>query len=120
MGKRIRRWCTIHHFFHRDCADCLDKDYAELELQLAEAQEEIERLRTALNQDGHVLEFREDGWAIEHSVECRAGRLLDCRFNFLCEEMGGPPTEGLGRYKATISDDGNLLLARIFKEEKDG
>ena len=120
MGKRIRRWCTIHHFFHRDCADCLDKDYAELELQLAEAQEEIERLRTALNQDGHVLEFREDGWAIEHPVECRAGRLLDCRFNFLCEEMGGPPTEGLGRYKATISDDGNLLLARIFKEEKDG
>ncbi|KKM88665.1 hypothetical protein LCGC14_1256360 [marine sediment metagenome] len=80
-------------------------------------QEEVDSLRTALNQDGHVLEFRKSGWAIEHPVECRSGSLLDCRFNFLCEEMGGPPEEGLGRYKAAIGADGTLILAAI-KEAK--
>ncbi len=34
MGERIRRWCTIHHFFYRDCNACVDKDYADLERQL--------------------------------------------------------------------------------------
>ncbi len=38
MGERIRRWCTIHHFFHRDCNACVDKDYTTLERQLAEVQ----------------------------------------------------------------------------------
>ncbi|KKL72425.1 hypothetical protein LCGC14_1134560 [marine sediment metagenome] len=84
---------------------------------IAKLQEEVDSLRTALNQDGHVLEFRKSGWAIEHPVECRSGSLLDCRFNFLCEEMGGPPEEGLGRYKAAIGADGTLILAAI-KEAK--
>ncbi len=84
---------------------------------LEEAQGEIERLRTALNQQGHVVEFREDGWAIEHPVECRKTSLLDCPLNGLSEKMGGPPTEGPGRYRAAISDDGNLLLDRILSKE---
>jgi hypothetical protein len=42
VSERIRLWCTIHHFFHRDCADCLDKDYAALERQLAEAQGKLD------------------------------------------------------------------------------
>ena len=41
MGARIRRWCTIHHFFHRDCNACVDKDYVDLERQLAEAQTKL-------------------------------------------------------------------------------
>ena len=87
----------------------------DLESQLAEAQAEVERLRTALNQQGHVVEFREGGWAIEHPMECRKTSLLDCPLNSLTEEMGGPPTEGVGRYRAAISDDGNLLLDRILE-----
>ncbi|KKL18169.1 hypothetical protein LCGC14_2478160, partial [marine sediment metagenome] len=39
----------------------LEAENARLQERVEEAQEEIERLRTALNQDGHVLEFREDG-----------------------------------------------------------
>lgn len=85
---------------------------------LEEAQREIEHLRTALNQQGHVVEFRQDGWAIEHPTECRKTSLLDCPLNSLCEEMGGPPTEGLGRYRAAISDDGNLLLDAILGESE--
>jgi len=46
VSVRIRRWCTIHHFFHRDCADCLDKDYAELERELAEAVEKLARIES--------------------------------------------------------------------------
>ena len=85
----------------------------ELEAQRAlaeELREEVETLRTAVNQHGHVVEFREDGWAIEHPIECRKDNLLDCPLNFLCEAMGGPPEEGPGRYKAAVDDTGNLLL----------
>ena len=40
--------------------------------ELTELQREIEGYRQALAQRGHVAEFREDGWSLEHPVECRA------------------------------------------------
>ena len=58
MSERIRRWCTIHHFFHRDCADCLDKDYADLERQLAEAQEKLEIVARWAGGEGSKAELR--------------------------------------------------------------
>lgn len=102
-----------------DCglADALEGKLPAALEALEEAQAEIEQLRTALNQQGHVVEFREDGWAIEHPIECRNTSLLDCPLNTLSEEMGGPPAEGLGRYRAAISEDGNLLLDRILSKE---
>ncbi len=100
------------------CLTCSRID--DLERQLTEAQENIEQLRTALNQQGHMVEFTVDGWSIEHPVECRKPSLLDCPLHSLFEEMKGPPTEGPGRYKATISDDGNLLLDRILSKKESG
>ncbi len=54
MSERIRRWCTIHHFFHRDCADCLGKDYADLERQLAEAQGKLAAVQKELHTVTHL------------------------------------------------------------------
>ncbi len=61
MSERIRRWCTIHHFFHRDCADCLDKDYADLERQLAEAVEKLDAMREASAHVPHIFRGHDKG-----------------------------------------------------------
>lgn len=62
----------------------------------------------ALNQRGHVAEFREDGYALEHPLECRKAGLLNCAVDKACGYEQAPPA--LGRFKVSIDDDGFLIL----------
>lgn len=69
---------------------------------------ETKALREALNQRGHVAEFREDGYALEHPIECRTAGLIDCPVNRACEREQVAPA--LGRFYVSVDEDGNLLL----------
>lgn len=69
---------------------------------------QIEGYRQALAQRGHVAEFREDGWSLEHPVECRAIGLIDCVVNLACGYEQTAPQ--LGRFVVTVNEDGFLVL----------
>ena len=75
---------------------------------IAELQRELEGYRQALAQRGHVAEFREDGWSLEHPVECRAIGLIDCAVNLACGYEQTAPQ--LGRFVVTVNEDGFLVL----------
>lgn len=81
---------------------------ADVETYVAELQREIEGYRQALAQRGHVAEFREDGWSLEHPVECRAIGLIDCAVNLACGYEQTAPQ--LGRFVVTVNEDGFLVL----------
>ena len=88
---------------------------------LKDAREQIEGYRQALAQRGHVAEFREDGWSLEHPVECRAIGLIDCAVNLACGYEQTAPQ--LGRFVVTVNEDGFLVLGeRVLagKEAHDG
>lgn len=58
----------------------------------------------------HLIEFREDGWTIQHPVRCRPN-LFACRVNRVsAEQVDGPPASGLGVYECDVDDDGTLVL----------
>lgn len=81
---------------------------ADVESYIAELQRELEGYRQALAQRGHVAEFREDGWSLEHPVECRAIGLIDCAVNLACGYEQTAPQ--LGRFVVTVNEDGFLVL----------
>lgn len=84
---------------------------------IGEAHSEIVALKEALNQQGHVAEFREDGYALEHPIECRASGLLNCAVHEACEYEQAPPA--LGRFAVSIDDDGFLVLGAALKATED-
>lgn len=65
------------------------------------------RLRGALDDDRHIIEFRDDGWTILHPFGERAvaTELFDCPFQW----TGGDPGRR-GRFWCTLSDDGQIFL----------
>lgn len=79
-----------------------------LKNEVARLDKENEQLRATLNQRGHVAEFREDGYALEHPIECRTAGLIDCPVNRACEREQVAPA--LGRFYVSVDEDGNLLL----------
>lgn len=59
----------------------------------------------------HLIEFRTDGWTIQHPVRCRPN-LFACLVNRVGESLegpSGPPPEGPGVYECWL-DDGNLVI----------
>lgn len=68
------------------------------------------RLREALEADqvGHIIEFREDGWTIQHPLSCRPN-LFDCPVNRAAErDLDEPPECGPGRYTCGVEDGGRF------------
>lgn len=65
---------------------------------------------------GHVAEFRADGWGLEHPLACRERSLLDCPFqvalNRGCRERD-IPNLALGRYQVTFDPDGDLAFEEV-------
>lgn len=83
--------------------------------RIATLEEEVERLRgendtlhKALNQRGHVAEFREDGFSLEHPIECRKAGLIICPVNVACAAEQSPPA--IGRFTVTLDEAGYLVL----------
>jgi len=79
----------------------------------AEMQAEIERLRAVVDaaegvKDGHIIEFRDDGWTIQHPLSCRPN-LFDCEVNRAAErDVDGVPPEGTGRYTCGSDEGGRF------------
>lgn len=58
---------------------------------------------------GHVIEFREDGWTISHPLSCRP-KLFDCPVNRVAERELTEPPDALGRFECELNDIGDRLL----------
>lgn len=76
----------------------------------AELVAEIDRLRAALKagQVGHIIEFRDNGWTIQHPLSCRPN-LFECEVNRAAErDVDGVPPEGVGRYVCGAEEGGRF------------
>lgn len=57
----------------------------------------------------HIIEFRSDGWTIQHTLACRVrGDLFACPINLAAQELEGPPAR-LGRFPVQL-DAGRLVV----------
>jgi hypothetical protein len=65
----------------------------------------------------HLIEFRADGWTIQHPLRCRPN-LFACQVNRMAgDQIGGPPASGLGVYECDVDDDGTFMLNYPAHEE---
>lgn len=89
--------------------------------QLADEAEALARDGLLLGDDsGHIIEFRPDGWTIQHPLACRPN-LFACPVNRAAEHdlAGGevPP----GRYECEVNDIGDrFLIGDRLPEVTDG
>jgi hypothetical protein len=66
----------------------------------------------------HLIEFRPDGWTIQHPVRCRPN-LFACPVNRVAgEQIDGPPASGPGVYECDV-EDGTLVLDYSTRREVD-
>jgi hypothetical protein len=75
---------------------------------------ERERIYTELGNEHHVI-FTEDGWTVEHSVECRlSGHMHECAYYTAIASIAGQFEPGFaGRWRiAAINGDGKPELER--------
>lgn len=71
---------------------------------------------------GHILELRSDGWALEHPLVCRQRSLLDCTLHREIANdfaKGAPLGVAPGRYAVDVQymDDGTFWNYGLHKEE---
>ena len=72
----------------------------------------IEMLKEALHQDEHVIIFTDDGWSIQHLVECRPD-MTRCEIHKQAQiELNAGDTGLRGKFKVSIID-GVLDFERI-------
>jgi hypothetical protein len=57
----------------------------------------------------HLIEFRPDGWTIQHTLACRVrGELFSCPVDTAAQALDGPPGQ-LGRFPAA-ERNGHLII----------
>lgn len=55
----------------------------------------------------HIVAFDRHSFSTQHPLKERLnGLLFDCEIHDEIRDMGGPPPEGLGRYRVLLADDG--------------
>lgn len=65
---------------------------------------EVVKLEEALHQDGHIILFTEDGWSIQHLVECRPD-MTKCEIHKRAQtELVGRDVGLRGKFKVSILD----------------
>ena len=75
----------------------------------------IEMLKEALHQDGHIIIFSDDGWSIQHLVECRPD-MTKCEIHKRAQiELVGTDWVIRGKFKVSILD-GVLNYERIDEQ----
>jgi len=82
--------------------------------ELADAQvfdilEYVEELEKALHQEGHIVEFDENGFGLEHPVGCRKDGLLNCPVWEALDDLPGTPV-GYGRFNVDLDDSDELVF----------
>ena len=79
---------------------------------LNEMSKEVANLEEALHQDGHIIIFSDDGWSIQHLVECRPD-MTKCEIHKRAQiELVGTDAGLRGKFKVSILD-GVLDFERI-------
>ena len=62
-----------------------------------------------LTEQGHIAEFADHGYSLEHPAICRIeGRLLDCPVEIAIRSLHECPFGELGRYRVIIGETGVL------------
>lgn len=87
--------------------DDFDND-DEVAVRWVQAQRVAELLNADDSPPWHLIEFRGDGWTIQHPLACKPD-LFACRYNRLTSSMGPPPI-GFGVYRCDVDDDGRLKV----------
>lgn len=81
-----------------------------------QVEDDNEKLRKALHQDVHVIVFSDDGWSIQHLVECRPD-MTKCEIHKRAQiELAGTDAGLRGKFKVSILD-GVLDFERIKEAE---
>jgi hypothetical protein len=80
---------------------------------IREAADEIERLRAALHQHGHVVDIGPKRFGLEHPVECRSAGLLNCPVEKALEALPRRP-KPIGRYPVDLDEDGSLVFGEAI------
>src|SRR5665213_2584999 len=88
-----------------------------LEIDLAIAVAEVDRLRAALNQTTHYLILNDDGWSLEHLVSCRL-EMTNCDFHMEVADKSDyyQSLFGSGRFPVVFGIDGELTTPSVLDE----
>lgn len=81
---------------------------ADLLLQRGIIQDLRDELASYKRGERHIIEFREDGWTIQHPLSCRPN-LFDCIVNTAASDMIVPEAMAIGRYHVDVSEDGRMM-----------
>lgn len=71
--------------------------------------EYVGELEKALAQEGHTVQFDEDGFALEHPIYCRKDGLLNCSVWAALDALPDTPV-GYGRFPVDIDVAGELVF----------
>lgn len=69
--------------------------------------------RSSVKDDQHIIEFRLDGWTIQHPLSCRPN-LFDCPVNRVAARDFVQVPESTGRFYCTLAE-GQLVIGDAFK-----
>ncbi len=79
------------------------------EVQVWDIFEYIEELERALAQEGHVVEFDDQGFGLEHPVGCRKDGLLNCPVWEALDDLPDTPV-GYGRFNVDLDTNDELVF----------
>lgn len=65
--------------------------------------------------DGHVVDLRDDGWTIKHPLSCRP-HLFDCPVNLAAERDLTEPQRDRGRFACRVDDVGRFVINEKIRE----
>jgi hypothetical protein len=85
----------------------LETEVERLRAELADRDQRIAAVRAALGRDEHVLDWRSDGYGLQHGFPCRPD-LIGCPVNQALIDWAGHPLPG--RYRCWLADDGFLVI----------
>lgn len=59
----------------------------------------------------HLVDFRADGWTMQHPLRCRLGDLFACPYSTAAAaQISGPPSAGPGVYAVELDDADRLTF----------
>lgn len=79
------------------------------EVQVWDIFEYVDELESALHQEGHTVQFDEDGFALEHPVACRKEGLLNCPVWESLDDLPDTPI-GYGRFPVALDENDELVF----------
>jgi hypothetical protein len=72
---------------------------------------DLDALETQLRDEAHVIDLREDGWTIRHTLFCRRIGLFDCPITQAAEtDLKDRPPQAPGRYIVDLDGGGYLAI----------